>query len=159
MLRAALLSLLVAAAQPAIAACPEWLVSDMEASAVPVAEIARMCGTAPSRSIAPAPPPAAFAPAPAPAPPPAAFAPAPAPAPPPAAFAPAPAPAPPPATLFGAQRGMALGAMSGASPAAPARSVRCVAERGEACTVPSPRPLGSPCWCGGKEDPREGTIR
>lgn len=55
MLRAALASLLLAAAQPALAACPEWLVSDMEASAVPSTEIARMCGPAPSRSILPAP--------------------------------------------------------------------------------------------------------
>lgn len=115
MLRAALAALLLAAAHPAIAACPEWLVADMEASAVPGPEIARMCGAAPSRSLAPAQP------------------------------------------AITGQGVIGLLGQEAARRQPP--SSRCVPETGPACATPTPRPVGSPCWCGGKEDPREGTIR
>lgn len=38
-------------------------------------------------------------------------------------------------------------------------SRRCVPETGAACDTQSPRPQGSPCWCGDAALPREGTIR
>lgn len=128
-MRRVMLALLVAIhATPAVAACPEWLVADMAERGVPGFEIGRMCGPAPSRTLAPP----AAAPAP--------------------VQAPAPAPmagAPAPARSLGAQQaGQARGG-----------SKRCVAEAGPACTTPSLRPVGSPCWCGGEGGPREGTIR
>lgn len=52
-MRVALAALLLLLAAPASAACPDWLTADMAERGVPVFEIARMCGPAPVRSIAP----------------------------------------------------------------------------------------------------------